>query len=94
MHIAVRKNTQDCLSALHDNFRLLEAHFQNNKYLIGDKATVADFFTAGTMVFAVMVFHGMLKDRYPTVLDWFHRVHKIPEFNDVVGELRFMNVSD
>ncbi|EOA85732.1 elongation factor EF-1 gamma subunit [Exserohilum turcicum] len=90
--IAVRKNTRDCLAAVHANFKLLEAHLQDSNYLVGDEVTVADLFTAGTMVFGVIVLHAMLRDRYPRVWEWFHDVHVIPEFRDVVGELRFLNV--
>ncbi|KAF1960494.1 glutathione S-transferase [Byssothecium circinans] len=90
--LAVRKNTQDCLCALHADFKLLEAHLQDNKYLVGDEVTLADFFTAGTMVFGVMVFHAMLREKYPRVMEWFLGVHGMPLFKDVVGELKYLNV--
>ncbi|KAF2691133.1 glutathione S-transferase, partial [Lentithecium fluviatile CBS 122367] len=78
--LAVRKNTQDCLRALHADCKLLETHLQNSKYLAGDEVTLADFFTAGTMVFGVMVFHAMLREKYPRLLEWFLEVHGMPVF--------------
>ncbi|CAI6332015.1 unnamed protein product [Periconia digitata] len=90
--LAVRKNTQDCLRALHADFKLLEQQLQTSKYLVGDEVTLADYFTAGTMVFGVFVFHHLLRERYPRVLEWFLGMHEIPEFKEVVGELRFMEV--
>ncbi|KNG44535.1 nad dependent epimerase [Stemphylium lycopersici] len=47
--LAIRKNTQDCLRALHADFKLLEAHLQDSRYLVGEQVTLADLFTAGTM---------------------------------------------
>jgi elongation factor 1-gamma len=90
--LAVRKNTQDCLRALHADLKLIETHLQNSKYLVGDQLTLADLFTAGTMVFGVMVFHTMLREKYPRALEWFTEIHGVPEFKDVVGELKFLSV--
>lgn len=90
--LAVRKNTQDCLRALHADLGLMEEKLQHSRYLVGDQVTLADLFTAGTMVFGVMVFHAMLKKKYPRVMEWFLEVHEIPVFKDVVGELRFLDL--
>ena len=57
----IRKNTEDCLRALHKNFRLLESQLQKNKYLVGEQLTLADFFAVGMLVFSFMVFHKMLQ---------------------------------
>lgn len=77
---------------MHADFKLLEAHLQDSRYLVGEQVTLADLFTAGTMVFGVMVFHAMLRDKYPKVLEWFLGVHGTSVLKDVVGELRFLNV--
>lgn len=88
----MRKNTQDCLCALHADLKLLEGHLEHNRYLVADQMTLADPFTAGTMVFGVMVFHAMLRDKYPRVLEWFLEVYEIPVFKDVVGELNLLDL--
>lgn len=90
--LAVQKDTQDCLRALHADWELMETHLQTSKYLVGDQVTLADLFTAGTMVFGVMVFHAILREKYPRVLEWFLEVHGMPVMKGVVGELRFLDL--
>ncbi|KAF2133658.1 glutathione S-transferase, partial [Dothidotthia symphoricarpi CBS 119687] len=73
MKLTVRKDRQDCLRAFHVDCKVLQNRLQQSRYLVGgDQPTLADLFTVGTLVFAVMVFHKMMRDEYPRLLEWFH----------------------
>lgn len=91
-HETIRKNTEDCLRALHQDFRLLESQLQKNKYLVGEQLTLADFFAVGVLVPSFMVFHKMLREGYPRLTEWFHEVHEVPMFKEIGGELRLLDV--
>ena len=91
-HETIRKNTEDCLRALHKDFRLLENQLQKNKYLVGEQLTLADFFAVGMLVFSFMVFHKVLRAGYPRLTEWFHEVHEVPMFKEIAGELRILDV--
>lgn len=91
-HEVMRKNTEDCLRALHNDFRLLESQLQKNKYLIGEQLTLADFFAVGMLVFSFMVFHKKLRADYPRLTEWFHEVYEVPMFKEIAGELRLLDV--
>ncbi|KAH8807217.1 glutathione S-transferase [Xylogone sp. PMI_703] len=90
--LEVRKNGEDCLRAFHANCRLLDDHLQKSRYLVGDQLTLADYFTAGILVFAVMVFHKVFRKDYPRLMEWFNEVHGVPMFKDVVGELHLLDI--
>jgi elongation factor 1-gamma len=91
-HLAVRKNSEDCLRAFYMDCKLLENHLQKNKYLIGDQLTLADFFTVGMLVFAFMVFHKVLHAEYPRLTEWFNEIYETPMFKDVTGDLHLLDV--
>ncbi|ERF68105.1 hypothetical protein EPUS_06916 [Endocarpon pusillum Z07020] len=91
-HLAVRKNTEDCLRAFYTDCKLLENHLQKNKYLVGDQLTLADFFTVGTIVFAFVVFHKVLHAEYPRLTEWFNEIYEMPMFKDVAGDLHLANI--
>lgn len=91
-HITIRKNSEDCLRAFHADCRLLEEHLRKSKFLVGERMTLADFFTVGTLVFAVMVFHPVLEVEYPRLMEWFEEVYEVPMFKDVAGDLHLLNV--
>lgn len=91
-HLAVRKNTEDCLRAFYTDCKLLEKHLQENKYLVGDRLTLADFFTVGTIMFAFVVFHKVLHADYPRLTEWFNEIYETPMFKDIAGDLHLANV--
>ncbi|RYP10919.1 hypothetical protein DL764_000355 [Monosporascus ibericus] len=91
-HQIVRKNSDDCLREFHRDCAYLERHLKDRKYLIAEQLTLADLFTVGTMIFAVKVFHPVLNEKYPHLMEWFHSVYEEPMFKEVVGELELFNM--
>ncbi|KAK3370061.1 glutathione S-transferase [Podospora didyma] len=90
----IRHNADDCLREFHNDCRVLEKHLStdNKKYLVAEQLTLADLFTVGTLVYAVKVFHPVLKVEYPRLMEWFTRVYEEPMFKEVVGELELFDV--
>lgn len=72
--LAVRK--KQC--AVYTDCKLVETHLQHNKYLIGDQLSIADYFTVGTLQFAIMVFHKMLYADYSCLVEWFLEIYETP----------------
>lgn len=91
-HQPVRKNTQDCLRRFYAGCKHLDNHLRMNKYLVGNNVTIADIFTVGMILFGVKVFHKVLQVDYPALIRWFHEVHEIPMFKDIVGEFQELPV--
>ena len=91
-HMAVRKNSEDCLRAFYTDCTLLENHLEKNKCLIGDQLTLADFFTVGMLAFPFMVFHKVLHTKYPRLTQWFNEVYNIPMFKDIAGDLHLLDM--
>lgn len=94
-HLAVRKNSQDCLRGFYAGCRRLDEHLrkrggggggEGRDFLVGDRLTLADVFVVGEMLFGVRIFHQVLAAEYPALLRWFHGVHEQPLLRDVVGE--------
>lgn len=91
-HLAVRKNTDDCLKAFYADCKVLDDHLKEREYLVGGGLTLADLFTAGTLVFPFAVFHKVLLRQYPQLADWFHKVYGTPMFKEVSGNLQLLDI--
>lgn len=88
----VRKNSDDCLRALYTDCKVLESQLQKSKYLVGDRLTLADYFTVSTFMLAFMIYHQVLREKYPRLTEWFNEVWEMPVFKDVAGDLHLLNV--
>ena len=90
--IDVRKDKGDCLRIVYRDCELLETHLQGQKYLVGDRITLADFFAVGVLVGAFMVFHKVLHAKHPRLTEWFNEVYALPSFKSIAGELRLLDI--
>ncbi|KAK4208421.1 glutathione S-transferase [Rhypophila decipiens] len=88
----VRLDRDDCLRVFYRDCQVLEDHLQKHRYLVGDKITLADYFAVGMIVFSVMVFHMVLKEKYPRLMDWFIEVYEMPLFKEVAGPLHLLDI--
>ena len=88
----IRKNTEDCLRALYQHCKLTDNHLKWNRYLIGERLSVADFFMVAMLEGAFMVFHKVLHTDYKAMTRWFYDVYNTPIYRDIVGELPLLDV--
>lgn len=89
---AVRRNGDDCLEALHQNCKLTDDHLKANKYLVGERVTVADFFLISMLTVAFMAFRKGLQLDYPSLTRWFDDVYNLPMYREVAGDLHLLDL--
>lgn len=88
----IRQDGEDSLRAFYRHCKLTDNHLRVNKYVIGDRVTVADFFMVGMLTGAFMVFHKVLHVEYPSMIRWFHDVYNMPMYKDVAGVLHLLDL--
>ncbi|KAI1504048.1 glutathione S-transferase [Biscogniauxia marginata] len=92
-HVTIRMDREDSLRAFYKACRMLDDRLHTHQYLVSEEVpTLADFFVVGMLVFGFMVFHRILKDKYPNLSDWFLRVYEVPFFKEVAGPLHLLDV--
>ncbi len=64
--------------------KLLDAHLNGRRYLVGDTLTLADFTVAGPLVYAEPA--GMPLSDYPKLADWFGRITALPCWKDTAPQ--------
>ena len=71
-------------------FKLLEEHFKNSKYFIGDQITIPDFALATQLrlPFSFNFEEGFRKN-YPNLMRWFEEVSKHPAVMKCLGRVRY-----
>ena len=88
----IRLNSSDSLIALHQHCKLTDDHLRTNRYLVGERATIADIFVAATLIGAYMVLHKMVQPKYPFMTRWFYEIYNMPMFKDVAGDLVLLDL--
>ena len=88
----IRHNVEDCLRAMHKECKLIDNRLAGNKYLIGERLTVADLFTVSALAGAYMVFHKELRPQYTWMTRWFDEIYSIPMYKEVAGHLPLLNL--
>ena len=71
-------------------FKLLDEHFKNNKYFVGDKVTLPDFAlgTALRLPFSFNFEEGFRK-AYPNLLRWFDETNNHEAIKKCLGRVRY-----
>lgn len=88
----IRHNVEDCLRAMYKECKLIDDRLAGNKYLIGERLTVADLFTVSALAGAYMVFHKVLRPQYTSMTRWFDEIYSIPMYKEVAGHLPLLNL--
>lgn len=88
----IRTNGDDCLRALHRHCKLTDNHLQANRYLIGERVTIADFFMVGMLTGSFMVFHKVFHADYSFMTKWFYDVYNMPMYREIAGDLRLLDL--
>ena len=88
----IRINGDDSLIALHQNCKYLDDHLKTNRYLVGERLTIADYFVAATLIGGYMVFHKMLRPQYTEMTRWFYEIYHMPVLKDLVGDLQLLDL--
>ncbi|KAI9934098.1 hypothetical protein ASPWEDRAFT_168376 [Aspergillus wentii DTO 134E9] len=80
-----KKNVDEASKAALKNTAVLESHLTANTYLVGERITLADFFTASllTRAFAT-VLDKTFRSENPSVTRWYNTIVNQPAFKAVV----------
>ncbi|KAL1642185.1 elongation factor EF-1 gamma subunit [Didymella pomorum] len=81
---AVAKSRAQTLKAV----QVLEDHLQKQTFLVGERVTLADLFTASIVGRAFQyVLDRKWREQHPNVTRWFKTVHNAPYYAAVAGEM-------
>lgn len=72
---------------------VLESRLTENTYLVGSRATFADYFSAGLLVRGFNYLYGtQWRQQHPAITEWFTRMINEPFLKDVFGEVELIDV--
>ncbi|KAI8625041.1 glutathione S-transferase [Xylariaceae sp. FL1651] len=83
-HVVIRKNTEDCLRAMYRHCQLTDDHLKTNRYLLGERLSLADIFVVSLLFGLFKIFHPVVHEKYPSLTRWFYEVYEMPMFIGVV----------
>ena len=83
----LRMDSEDCLNAVHQYCKFTDDRLKDNKYLIGEQVTLADFFLVSVLAFIFMAFDKVVRPGYPSLTRWFDEVYDLPLYKNVAGDL-------
>jgi elongation factor 1-gamma len=77
----VDEATTSALAAL----KVLETHLTSNTYLVGERVTLADIFTAGILIRAfATVLDKKWRSEYVAIVRWYNTIINLPDYKAVV----------
>lgn len=86
-----KKNVEDSKKRSLQNIKVLEDHFLVNTYLVSERLTLADIFTASIMARGYEFFFDKAwRSEYPSVNRWYETVANQDIFKNVAGEPKFI----
>jgi elongation factor 1-gamma len=86
-----KKNVQDSLDAAAKNATVLEEHLWINTYLVGERITLADIFTAAIISRGFEYFYDAeWRKAHPSVTRWFETIRNQSLYSDVVEKKDFI----
>ena len=87
-----KKNVEDSQKAALKSIAALETHLLLNTYLVGERLTLADLFTAGIIARGFDYFFDKAwRKENPNVTRWYETVCNQPIYTAVAGELKFID---
>lgn len=86
-----KKQVDEALATLEKINSVYEARLTNYTYLVGERITYADYFTAILMVRGFNYLYGTeWRKAHPAITRWFKTVSSQPFFKDTVGEVEMI----
>lgn len=87
-----KKNVDEAIKASAKVMDALEHHLVTHTFLVGERITLADLFTAGLVNRAfVTVLDKKWREEHPNVTRWFDTVHHQPIYSAVAGEPKYID---
>ena len=87
-----KKNVEDSMVKATKAVNVLEQHLLINTYLVGERITLADLFTAGIISRGFQYFYDKeWRSKNPSVTRWYETVCNQPIYSEVAGKLNFID---
>ena len=87
-----KKNVDDSMKAALKAVNVLEQHLLVNTFLVGERITLADLFTAGLITRGFQYFFDKKwRSENPNVTRWYETVYNQPIYSAVVDKLAFID---
>ncbi|KAJ4288659.1 elongation factor EF-1 gamma subunit [Kalmusia sp. IMI 367209] len=87
-----KKNIEDSKAAATKAVHALEEYLLTHTYLVGERLTLADFFTASILARGFQYFYDKAwRAENPNVTRWYETVYNVPSYSAVAGELKFID---
>lgn len=84
-----KKNVDDSLATLHKTTKVFEDHLLVNTFLVGERITLADIFSAGVLVRSFeLLLDKKWRDEHPNTTRWFQTVTNQPIFTAVIPQIK------
>jgi elongation factor 1-gamma len=87
-----KKNVEESQKAALKAVHVLEEHLLTHTYLVGERLTLADIFTASIIARGFeFFFDKQWRDANPNVTRWYETVYNLPSYTEVAGKLSFIS---
>lgn len=87
-----KKNVDDALAETNKAMSVLDQHLLVNTFLVGERVTLADLFSAGTLHHGFQKFFDKKwRADNPNVTRWYETVYNQPIYSAVVDKLQFID---
>ncbi|KAF1976173.1 hypothetical protein BU23DRAFT_578582 [Bimuria novae-zelandiae CBS 107.79] len=87
-----KKNVEDSKAAATKAVHVLEEYFLTHTYLVGERLTLADFFTASILARGFQYFYDKAwREENPNITRWYETVYNVPSYSEVAGKLEFID---
>ena len=87
-----KKNVDESLKNALQTVGILEQHLLINTFLVGERITLADLFTAGILSRGFQYFFDKKwRQGNPNVTRWYETVHNQPMYSAIAGKLEFID---
>ncbi|KAL8909622.1 MAG: hypothetical protein Q9207_000120 [Kuettlingeria erythrocarpa] len=88
----IKKSVEDSKKAAQQAVKVLEEHLWVNTFLVGERLSLADLFTAGIISRGFQYFYDKnWRAEHPNVTRWFETVYNQPIYSAVVDKLQFID---
>ncbi|KAL2830750.1 glutathione S-transferase [Aspergillus cavernicola] len=81
----IKQDSEDSIRAMLHRGKYLDEHLKGSKYLVGERLTIADFFTASMLMGAYAAFRGGMIERFPVLSSWYDEVCAVEWYREVAG---------
>jgi len=89
-----KKNVEEGMKGLLKAVGVLEEHLLVNTYLVGERLTLADLFTAGVLYRGFQnFFDKKWREEHPNVLRWYETIVNQPIYSSVVEKVQYIETA-